>query len=92
MSETNLLIGSLSNDLFRIATFKQRGADTLAIRFLNEAKRWAEPLSKSPLKPYIQKIVNTVCSIKDEDLTLDLAEDCLMYGVLLQNYVLHATS
>jgi hypothetical protein len=89
MNETTLLIGSLSNDLFRVASLQQRGALQASRRFLQESKRWAQPLSTQKLKPYIQKIIQEVNSLHEDDLSNETAEQCLMYGVLLQNYVLH---
>lgn len=42
MPAPKLLVGSLSNDLFRVATLAQRGAR----RFLMEAKRWGGAVTK----------------------------------------------
>ena len=92
MTDTKLLVGSLSNDLFRVASLWQRGSEAAAVRFLTEANNWAEPLAECQEKPYINKIARLVLNLKPQDLNLKLAEDILMYSVLLQNYALHMKS
>jgi hypothetical protein len=89
MSETQLLIGSLSNDLFRVASLTQRGSISAAQRFAEEAKRWAEPLLKSDVPQYIAKIAQEIFANSEDEISLEKAEKYLMYGVLLQNYTLH---
>lgn len=91
MTETQLLVGSLSNDLFRVATLTQRGSHAAASRFLKEAKRWAVPLQKHVVKNYIRWIAKEVSEKEGDEISLALAERYLMYGVLLQNYSIHAT-
>ncbi|HEX7017552.1 MAG TPA: hypothetical protein VF209_01435 [Patescibacteria group bacterium] len=86
MTEKKLLIGSLSNDLLRVATLTQRGSNQAAERFFLEAKKWAEELSNHELKEYIAKIVKDIQS--ETSLTLESAEKFLMYSILLQNYSL----
>lgn len=88
MTETKLLIGSLSNDLLRVANLIQRGSNTAAERFFVEAKRWAEQLQEKKIKTYIQKIVSDIHSETADILTIEKAEKFLMYSVLLQNYSL----
>jgi hypothetical protein len=83
--ETRLLLGSLSNDLFRVATLAQRGSVTGAGRFLQEAKRWAGPLKSMPVKAYIKKIAAEI-EAADGEIDMALAEKYLMYGILVQNY------
>lgn len=86
MTEKKLLIGSLSNDLLRVATLVQRGSVQAARRFLQEAKKWSEQLSEYAFKEYIMKIIHEV---KTEDkLSMKQAEKYLMYSILLQNYSL----
>ncbi len=88
MSDTNLLIGSLSNDLLRLATFTHNGSPS-ARRFLTEAKRWALPLQTADLPPHIKQIVEDISAAPPTLTTLAQAERYLMYSVLLQNYALH---
>lgn len=90
MSDTIMLIGSLSNDLFRVASLVQRGSQTGAQRFLLEAKRWAEPLKDKDIPFYIIDIANDITIRDEKDISIELAERYLMYGILLQNYALHA--
>jgi hypothetical protein len=96
MNETQMLIGSLSNDLLRVASLTQRGSVKGAIRFFKEAKRWSEQLHDKQTKlhdkqtkQYIKNIVNEIRHANVQDLTLESAEKYLMYGILLQNYSLH---
>ncbi len=86
MNETQMLIGSLSNDLFRVASLTQRGSIKGAMRFFEEAKRWSVQLGDKQVEPYIRNIVNQINLASTHDLSLETAEKCLMYGVLLQNY------
>ena len=88
MTDTRLLIGSLSNDLFRVASLTQRGSNQAATRFLQEAKRWSTTLKKHKLPSYIMKITEEISSYK-KNIDIVSAEKFLMYGILLQNYALH---
>ncbi len=89
MTETQMLIGSLSNDLFRVASLVQRGSTKGALRFFEEAKRWSAQLDDKKMKPYIRNIVEQINLARMNDLTLESAEMYLMYGILLQNYSMH---
>ena len=89
MSDTRLLIGSLSNDLFRIAALVGRGSPGDATVFLLEAKRWAKSLRGLATVDYIKDIAKDIEVTKVEPVSPALAERFLMYGVILQNYALH---
>lgn len=89
MTDAQLLVGSLSNDLFRVATLTQRGSTVAARRFLSESKRWASELSSGNEKAYIKKIAKEIVGLSELDLNLAGAERCLMQAILLQNYSLH---
>jgi hypothetical protein len=90
MSESVMLAGSLSNDLFRVAMMIQRGSDKAASRFLQEAKRWSGDLEKSKdVKDYIINIARDINQRSITDLSESSGEQYLMYGVDLQNYCLH---
>ena len=91
MTDTQLLVGSLSNDLFRVASLAQRGATKAALRFLLEAKRWSVPLQEKKVAGYILKIAKSVSDQNEETISIADAEKNLMYGVLLQNYALHGS-
>lgn len=89
MTNTKLLIGSLSNDLYRVATLSYRGSSA-APRFFEESKRWTKELGNHEVRPYIRKILSDVNSPKYSlDSLKDHAETFLMYSILLQNYALH---
>lgn len=89
MSETQLLIGSLSNDLYRVACLTQRGSISAAEKFWSQSSRWISELENAQLKPYIKKIVLDIKSRLDSNsFTLETAEKLLMYSILLQNYSL----
>ena len=88
MTKTQILIGSLSNDLFRVASCTVNGSTGSAFRFTQEAKRWAVPLQKQKVAKHIKKIAQEVSSFTGDEVTLEQAERCLMHGILLQNYVL----
>lgn len=88
MNETKLLIGSLSNDLFRVATLTHRGSHIGANKFIIESKRWALQLQDKQLKSYIIKIILEILNMPNNINPIE-AEKILMYGILLQNYALH---
>ncbi len=81
-----MLIGSLSNDLHRVASLMGRGSQKAANRFWHESKRWSLELSNQNLKSYIKDIIRDLNSDNDLDVSQDKAEKFLMYGTLLQNY------
>ncbi len=89
MTDTQLLIGSLSNDLFRVASLTQRGSNQAAARFLHEAKRWSNSIQDHKVPPYIKSIAENISDYQEEHFDLETAEKYLMYAVLLQNYSLH---
>lgn len=85
-----LLIGSLSNDLYRVANLSYRGSFKAAERFFIESKRWTNDLENVPLKNHARKIIDDLKTISLENLpSHETAEKLLMYSVLLQNYSLH---
>lgn len=83
---TKLLIGSLSNDLYRVVSLYQRGSIVGAHRFLHEAKKWASQLTGHQVKDYIRKIIIEVSDIDENKLNESTAEALLMNSILLQNY------
>ena len=90
LKDAKLLIGSLSNDLYRIANFINRRSYKAAERFQKETRRWARQLKNCEVKGYIKKIINDIGSSKAVNIkSQKLAEKYLMYSILLQNYVLH---
>lgn len=85
--ETKLLIGSLSNDLYRVACLIQRGSVKGAEKFWIQAGRWVKELDDANLKPYIRKIILDIkARLNSNSFSLETAERDLVYSILLQNY------
>lgn len=89
MTDKKMLIGSLSNDLYRVASLTQRGSIQAANRFFAESQRWSNKLADHDLEKYIEKIISNLNSNNKIALDEAQAEKILMYSVLLQNYALH---
>ena len=85
MREELKIVGELSNDLFRIANMAHAGSSNGVDKFLVEAKKNAEILKDLDVDGYILNIAKDVGSKDAVDLRR--AELYLMYGVLLQNWV-----
>jgi len=83
-----MLIGSLSNDLLRVANLSYRGSNRAAERFLKEAQHWAVKLEEYQLEDYLKKIVDEVLNLSEKKLNQKKAESLLMQSILLQNYSL----
>lgn len=89
MNDIRLLVGSLSNDLYRVASLGQRGATAGALRFLKEAKRWSKPLETSNTASYIKEIAAEISAKECQTISEAQAERFLMQSILLQNYAKH---
>ena len=90
MTNTKMLIGSLSNDLYRVATLSQRGSFAAAEKFFIESKKWSNELETEIVKTYIQNILLKLSSVTTESIqTPQQAENLLTYSIILQNYALH---
>lgn len=89
MTDKKILIGSLSNDLFRVASLSQRGSRKATDKFWKESKRWVVELSNYELDSYIEDIILDLKSDEAVTISQKKAEKLLMYSVLLQNYSLH---
>ncbi len=88
--DKRLLLGSLSNDLYRVANLSYRGSIKAAERFFVESKRWSSDLTTASLKSHIKKIIEEVNSFPQANVSSpETAEKFLMYSILLQNYSLH---
>lgn len=88
MNDTKLLIGSLSNDLYRVATLSHRGSHQAAERFWLEAQRWLNDLEDCEVKAYVRKILGDLQTYSSNHLA-EKSETLLMYSIVLQNYTLH---
>lgn len=73
------ILESLASDLKRVALGLQRGSNTMAERFLLEARNRKKEINSEELAPYINKLLNNL----DNNVN---AEDALMYSTLIQNY------
>lgn len=86
--DEKIILGALASDLKRVAMNFYRNSPSVAKRFLREALSRKSETKNLSLPPYLQKIIREI-----EDNLTDLgnprvAEDCLMYSTLIQNYVL----
>lgn len=89
MTETKMLIGSLSNDLLRTATMIHGKSPTAKV-FFREIFRGVKALDNASIKPYIRTILADLQSHeRNPKYTDERAETYLMYSILLQNYTLH---
>lgn len=85
MSESNKqTLGAMAMDLKRVALAYFRGSTTVAERFYAEALERKKELDTKELKPYLQKMLNSIEKIKNEEQD-KAAEDALMYSTLFQN-------
>jgi hypothetical protein len=82
MEEDKLNLLSLSMDLKRICSGIQRKSYGMADEFARQAKRW---LRVKTDMYHTQEILKEVKQILDRPNSLQKAEDCLMYSILLQN-------
>mgnify|MGYP001603777534 CR=1 len=85
MNKTYISLSSLAMDLKRAALGYYSGSFNVAEKFLNEANKREKEINKNSVKPNIRRIL-----IKLEKLTRhkdkkSVAEDFLMYSILLQN-------
>ncbi len=76
----NLL--NLSADLKRICIGIQRKSFGMADEFAGQATRWLKIKTKIY---HTQEIIKKIKQLLDQPNSLEKAEDCLMYSVLLQN-------
>jgi hypothetical protein len=86
MDKNKIILSSLSLDLKRIAIAYHRGSDKMAERFIKEVDRWLKSVNTSELPAYINvllKNLNKILRFKEKE---RIAEDCLMYSTLFQNY------
>lgn len=89
MNEQLLLLGSLSNDLLRVANSIQRGSTKAATNFWQQGQIWLSDLVRYPNKPYINKILQDLQQEHFSPTDIAKAEKYLMQSILLQNAALH---
>lgn len=88
MDKVTLL--SLSNDLKRIVTSIQRNSTENSLRFTKEAKHWLEESQAFARDEYLTSLLEKIRVVLNKQDSLEKAEDCLMYSVLVQNQALFA--
>lgn len=86
--DEKMILGALSSDLKRVAMSLYRNSPSVAKRFLQEALSRKSETQNLSLPPYLQKIMQEIeRSLRDTN-NPRIAEACLMYSTLIQNYVL----
>ena len=89
MTQQQILLGSLSQDFFRIANFIQTGSIKSAERFWQEAHHWIECLQKERNPTYLTKILKDIIDTDFDAFSLEQGEKILTYGVILQSLAVH---
>ena len=79
----------MASDLKRVALGLERQSLAMAERFFQEALKRKDEINLSHLPDYLDKIIRKISVINLRNLSEDserVAEDCLMYSTLLQNF------
>lgn len=84
----NQTLGALALDLKRVAQGYYHGSETMAARFVQEARARKKELQNENLKPYLQKLLLKLKDVFKQKDHKKLAEDALMYSILFQNAAL----
>ncbi len=93
MNDTYYSISSLAMDLKRVALGYHAGSYKTAKRFSQEALKRKSEIDTENIKPYLQKLLQTLPKILEQQDVGRVAEDALMYSTLFQNYaVTHMVS
>ena len=86
MNDSNwLALSSIAMDLRRVALGYHRGSKNMAERFLEEAIKRKKEVDISKIKPYLKKILDDIDNLKTKRDKEIVAEDALLYSILLQN-------
>ena len=88
VTNVNMLLSSLSMDLYRVAQAANRGSVATCRRFLTETNRWSNELEKMTLKPSVLKLINKTKQLQKYEVDQTLAEHALVYSILLKNQVI----
>ncbi|MEK7202270.1 MAG: hypothetical protein AAB669_01955 [Patescibacteria group bacterium] len=78
-------LGALSQDLKRVANFIGLGSPKSAERFLSEAVKGAEKIEQSELPAYTLYYIRRIPQLPKVSDRIQLAEEALMIGCILQN-------
>lgn len=85
MNDNQIALASLSMDLKRVAMGYHRGSIVVAKRFFEEALERRKEISKESIKPYLQKLLDSLDNLILQKDNQKIAEDALMYSTLFQN-------
>lgn len=88
MDKNKIILGSLAMDLKRVALGYYRNSTKMAEVFMKEAIERKKEVDLVSVKPYVKNLLSNLDKIKNEKDKQKLAEDALMYSVLLQNAAL----
>jgi hypothetical protein len=83
--KNKIALSSLAMDLRRAALGYHRGSNLMAERFFDEALKRKKEVDMLMVKPYVRKLLNRIEGIKLQKKTGRIAEDALLYSILLQN-------
>ena len=76
-------------DLKRVAIGYHRGSTSMADRFLKEALKRRDEIHYNSVKPYLNKLLQSLDSFAQEKDVQKKAEKALMYSTLFQNAVVN---
>jgi len=82
----NMHIAAMSQDLYRVGIGYHQGSVRMAKIFSEQVLVRIGEIKSESLKPYMRKILLVLPSILEEKDQTIVAENSLMYSVLLQNY------
>lgn len=85
--ENRKLLAALSQDLMRVALGFQSGSEKMADVFVQEVLNGKAKIKIDELAPYIVTVLEKLPEILKNKNSQQKAEDALMYGAVLQNYV-----
>lgn len=80
-----IVLGSIALDLRRVALGYHRGSLTMAKRFHKEALKRKGEIDMQIVKPYLREILKKIDSLTFLDEREKIAEDALLYSILLEN-------
>lgn len=81
-----IVLESMAMDLKRVALGYHTKSLTMARRFHEEAVKRKNEIDTTQIKPYLYPILEKIVTIQNQNHER-IAEDALMFSVLIQNYV-----
>lgn len=86
MNSTKNSLASLAMDLNRVAIGINRGSETMAKRFFQEALARKSEIDTKGIPIYIRKIMKELD--ENKNLNNEFAEEILVYSILIENFVI----